>query len=228
MRPYYEHGGITIYHGDCREVLPQLGTVDLVLTDPVWPNALPELQGSENPLGLWMQAVDVFPDAARIVVWLGCQSDPGFMAAIDRKRYPFLRMMYLRRAVPSYNGRCLVTGDVAYAFGRWPASREGARVLPGEKSAPSIPSRKQAHPAARNEDHALWLVSFWSAPGETILDPFMGSGTTLRAAKDLSRRAIGIEIEERYCEVAARRMEQEVMDLAAHAASGGGRGEVRE
>lgn len=69
------------------------------------------------------------------------------------------------------------------------------------------------HPTTKPLGLVSRFVSLFSEAGETILDPFMGSGTTLRAAKDLGRKAIGIEIEERYCEIAARRLEQEVLAL---------------
>ena len=69
------------------------------------------------------------------------------------------------------------------------------------------------HPAVMPFNLASDLVSSWSNPGDIVLDPMCGSGTTLRAAKDQGRSAIGIEIEERYCEIAARRMGQEVLNL---------------
>ncbi len=70
---------------------------------------------------------------------------------------------------------------------------------------------EKEHPCPRPLDMMIYLVSILSAPGELLLDPFMGSGTTLRAAKDLGRRAIGIEIEEKYCEIAANRLRQGVL-----------------
>lgn len=70
-------------------------------------------------------------------------------------------------------------------------------------------------PIALAKDHIL----SWSNPGDVVLDPFAGSGTTLRAAKDLGRKAIGIEVEERYCEIIAKRMSQEVLDFAPAVAS---------
>jgi site-specific DNA-methyltransferase (adenine-specific) len=210
MKPYYESGGITIYHGDSREILPHL-EVRVCITDPVWPNAHPDLVGAKDPLGLFREVLGTMPILKRLCVWLGCQSDPRFLSAVPAS-LPFLRMCYLRRPVPGYNGRCLVSGDVLYCYGEWPPSRDGRRVLPGEcREGTSKPGRKQDHPAARNEEHASWVVHWWSDPVDTIVDPYMGTGTTLRAAKDLGRKAIGIEIEERYCEAAARRMGQEVL-----------------
>jgi len=210
VKPYYESKGITIYHGDSREILPQL-EVRLCITDPVWPNAHPDLLGAEDPLGLFRSTLAVMPSLTRLCVWLGCQSDPRFLSVVPAS-LPFLRMCYLRRPVPGYNGRCLVTGDVLYCYGEWPPSKDGRRVLPGEcLQGTSKPGRKQLHPCARNLEHAAWVVNWWSDVGDVIVDPFMGTGTTLRAAKDGGRRAIGIEREEKYCEIAADRMAQEVL-----------------
>lgn len=212
LSPYYVDDSVVIYHGDCREVLPGVSDVDVCITDPVWPNAHPELQGAGDPWGLWLDFLHVMPRSVKtLVVWLGCQSDPRFLATVP-DRLPFLRMQYLRRAVPSYNGRCLVSGDAAYGFGEWPPSREGARVIPGEMwRVTSDPSKRQDHPAARNENHAKWLVGWWGYG--TVLDPFAGTGTTLVAAKHHGLRAIGIECEERHCETAAKRLAQEVLAL---------------
>jgi site-specific DNA-methyltransferase (adenine-specific) len=69
------------------------------------------------------------------------------------------------------------------------------------------------HPTVKPTDLLAILLGYSTLAGEVVLDPFMGSGTTLVAAKNLGRKAIGIEIEERYCEIAAKRCSQEVLAL---------------
>ena len=219
MKPYYQDDAVTIYHGDCREILPKVGAVDLMLTDPVWPNSV--FPNVEDPTALFVEACQLIT-CRRLVVHLGCASDPRFLQAIP-PALPFLRVCWLRYAHPSFRGRILMGGDVAYAFGEPPKSREGAHLLPGEVTARDNSTKQfntgrgkgsssnvdydsQPHPSPRRMEHVTWLVSHFSEPTDLILDPFMGTGTTLRAAKDARRTSIGIEIEERYCEIAAERM----------------------
>jgi len=72
---------------------------------------------------------------------------------------------------------------------------------------------KSSHPWEQSASELHPIIEHYSSDAGTILDPFMGSGTTLRAAKDLGRKAIGIEIEERYCEIAVKRLKQEVLNI---------------
>ncbi len=208
MTPFYDRDGITIYCGDCRQILPQI-QADVCITDPVWPNVHPDLIGADDPLGLWESTLPLI-HVKRLCVWLGCQSDPRFMRSIPSE-LPFLRACYLRRAVPSYNGRCLVSGDLLYCFGEWPVAVRGQKLLPGENSETSRKSRKLPHPSPRSIGHARWVVKWWSSAGETIIDPFAGIGTTLRAAQSFGRRAIGIEIDESYCALAVKLLRQRTL-----------------
>ncbi len=211
MRPYYEDDAVTIYHGDCREVLPTLGPVDLVLTDPPWPMKTKEVMaGSLDAIRLW-EATVPFLDAKRLLVWHAIHNDPrDYLNPLAD--WPYLRAIFLRRAVPGYFGRVLLDGEMIHALGEWPAPKKGRMIIPGGMEITYVASdRVNGHPGPRSLIATRWLVKFWSDEEDTILDPFMGSGTTLRAAKDLGRRAIGIEIEERYCEIAAKRMAQAVL-----------------
>lgn len=224
MKPYYEHAGITIYHGDCREILPQLEQPPACIVDPVWPNSV--FPGVTNPRQLFSEMCALL-SSRTLVVHLGCGSDPRFLGAVPES-LPFIRVCWLRYARPSYRGRVLVASDVAYVFGEPPPARPGIRVLSGEIVARNNSNKAQntgrgngtsdgidyeelPHPAPRRLEHLVWLCRQYADDG--VLDPFCGTGTTLVAAKQLGRRAIGIEIEERYCEIAAKRLSQEVMDF---------------
>lgn len=212
MTPYYERSGVTIYHGDSRELLPQLEVypdTGVVVTDPVWPNAPAGMfPGVESPLELFRAAALHFPVLARrVVVHIGCMSDVRFLSAVPAE-LPFVRSCYLRLAVPSYLGTVLGGGDFAFVFGS-KEGPEGRTVLPGECTSSDPRGRETLlHPCPRKLEHVRWLVGNFTRSGDVVVDPFMGSGTTLIAAKDRGRRAVGIEIEERYCEVAAKRLSQ--------------------
>ncbi len=213
MKPYYQDEWVTIYHGDCREILPQLPKVDLLLTDPVWPNADAGLEGQDRAAELLAETLQLLPvGVKRLAIHIGCDTDPRFLAAVPLK-YEFFRVCWLRYIQPHYKGRLLYNSDIVYLFGEPPKPTERQFLIPGYTEDTSSDGKQSDHPCPRKIWHTKWLVKWWSELGETILDPFLGSGTTAVAAKTLNRRCIGIEIEEKYCKIAADRCSQDVMKL---------------
>lgn len=214
-------GNATLYLGDCREILPTLPKVDAMITDPPW-DAAKNIPGADNPRGLFSDTTPLIAAGCeRAVIQLGCDTDPSFISPLA-KQMPFLRVCWLEYALPSYKGRLLYTGDVAYAFGAWPSTKVGT-VIPGRcissKSdkefvrGPRSKGKEKGgyevlpHPIPRRLQHVMWLVRWFSEPGAVILDPFLGSGTTGIAAITQSHPFIGIEIDPRFFELACRRIE---------------------
>ena len=209
MTPYYEQDGITIYHADCRDVLPTLepGSIDLVLTDPPYGIGAHRMTLGNGITRIYRGESDWDCEPADIAPVLELNCD----AVIWGGNYFNLP--------PS---RCWFvwdkgTGDNDYADCElaW-TNRDGVvkryfRSWVGANARERSESERH-HPTQKPIELMRWCLRFYP-DAETILDPFMGSGTTLRAAKDLGRRAIGIEIEERYCEIAAKRLQQAVLPL---------------
>ncbi len=227
MKPYYEHAGIVIYHGDCRDVLPTL-KADVLVTDPPYGVGLTTKTSDYRDSAAFdngesMRASVLYQDDPDHVRELIRAVIPVALASTDRGVvFSGTRMLW---AYPEPRAiGCVFTmagaGKSPWGFqcmhpvlfyGRDPflTDRKGQRP---NSLKDDQPNREHFdHPCPKPIRWMRWAVARSSREGETILDPFMGSGTTLRAAKDLGRKAIGIEIEERYCEIAARRLEQEVL-----------------
>jgi thiol-disulfide isomerase/thioredoxin len=114
LKPYYSESGITIFCGDCREILPELSGYDAIITDPIWPNnKVKEFEGI-NPQGLFDSMLADARGYKRIAVQLGCDSDPRMMQNIA---LPFFRVMNLDYALPGHKGRVLYSGDIGYLYG---------------------------------------------------------------------------------------------------------------
>lgn len=224
MTPYYADDYVTLYCGDCREILPHVEQGDTCIVDPVWPNSV--FPSVEDPAALFAEAAALLT-TERLVVHLGCTSDPRFLYGVP-SRFEYLRTCWMEYALPSYRGRVLIASDVAYAWGPPPSSRPGRRVLAGRcvarkndtkdwhtgrghGTSDGIDYGNLPHPAPRRLEHVLWLVNLFVE--KVVIDPFCGVGTTLLAAKSHGLRSIGIEREERYCELAARRLSQEMLAL---------------
>lgn len=208
MKPYYQDSYVTIYHGDCREIVATLPEQELAITDPPYGmdyqsarrtewQRKPKIAG-DTEFPLWVLTVE-----CSVAMFLFCRWDN--LVVLPKPR-SFIVWDKCRHSM----------GDLEHEYGRqW----EAIAFYPRKNHAflfrpvdiirvPCVPAAQLRHP---NEKPVEAVTPLIAAHAGNILDPFMGSGTTLRAAKDLGRKAIGIEIEEKYCEIAARRMEQEVL-----------------
>lgn len=233
MKPYYEDtkAGIVIYHGDCREILPQLEPVDALITDPPYGVNLTTKTSDYRDsdaydAGASLKATVLYEDSPDHVRALVAEVIPVALGLSKRGLvFPGIRNMWAYpepRDIGSVftmagAGRApwgfTCTNPVLF-YGKDPYLEDGLGSRPNSLK-DDQPNREHFdHPCPKPISWMRWAVTRASREGETILDPFMGSGTTLRAAKDLGRKAIGIEIEERYCEIAAKRMSQEVLALA--------------
>lgn len=222
MRPYFAADGVALYHGDYHEILGALGPFDHVITDPPYAEEthrdhLSSIATDRAPLN-WSH---LDPEAFRALCdrltslaarWVVMTCDYRQAPAVYHRPY-FVRLgVWIK-----HNGAPQFTGDrpgMGYEpiliLHRAGAKRWNGGGRHGVWHADAIHGE---HPTQKPERLLLALVSDFTDPGEMILDPFAGLGTTLVAAKRLGRKAIGIEREEKYCELAASRLSQGVLPL---------------
>ena len=216
MKPYYEQDGITIYNGDCRDVLPWLAPVDLLLTDP--PYGILNLQGTgstpcirkskrQQGSGTLKNRLLNRSNVEWDIAPTTCDLDAVFAKSSKRiiwggNYFP----LPPTRAVLVWD-KCQPWPNFSQVELAWSDLERPAALFKHDKS--DIDGK--IHPTQKPEPLMRWCIGLAGESAQTILDPYMGSGTTLVAAKMEGRRAIGIEIEERYCEIAANRLRQGVL-----------------
>jgi site-specific DNA-methyltransferase (adenine-specific) len=237
--PYYQDDHVTIYHGDNSEILPTLSDVGLVLTSPPY-NLNGDGNKSGSKGSEWSALAngyasysDDLPHAEYVewqqvlltALWATLTNDGAiYYQHKPRVGGPSVKMPL--ELIPSdLPVRQVVIWDRGSGF-----NRTGSYYVPTHEyvivvAKPDFRINSRSvddvwripfetggeHPAPFPVSLALRAIGTTDA--QLVVDPFMGSGTTLRAAKDLGRKAIGIEIEERYCEIAAKRLAQEVLPL---------------
>jgi site-specific DNA-methyltransferase (adenine-specific) len=198
---YYDDGnGIQIYHCDCREILPTV-KADVLVTDP--PYGLADRWTG----GTWGSA-EMYKDARRWDQKFDCLEElvSSFPQAIvwggNYYSLPPSRcwLAWMKTAqIPTM-------ADFELA---WTSFDRPAKQFTEDRN----PDGKREHPTQKPLSLMLWCLGFVD-PKEVVVDPFMGSGTTLVAAKQLGRKAIGIEISREYCDVAIKRLQQEILDFS--------------
>lgn len=211
-RPYYQDDYCTIYNADCREILPLLEPVDLVLTDPPYGIGMNKQIGKKKgEIGdKWNSPEwDKFKPSKQTFKTIFKLSKNQIIWGGNYFGLPATRCFLIWDKVQRI--------DFADCEMAWTSFDTSARIFTFARSnLQGFRFPERSHPTEKPIELMKWCIQqskYFDIP-LTILDPFMGSGTTLRAAKDLGRKAIGIEIEEKYCQIAVKRLQQEVFDFS--------------
>lgn len=221
MQPYYDADGITIYHGDCRRVLLDLdaGRFACLVGDP--PYAIGYRSGHEGTS--WWHGQEIEGDRSTevrdvaLAWWADQLADrPALVFGSWKARRPRAARMLLVWDTKGANGMGALdlpwkpSHQEIYVFGRGFKGRRDSDVL-SYPPVQSLARNGRVHPHEKPVD--LMRALLLKCPDGPVIDPWMGSGSTLRAAKDLGRPAVGIDVDERWCELAVRRLGQEVLTV---------------
>jgi site-specific DNA-methyltransferase (adenine-specific) len=212
-------GDATLYLGDCLEILPTLGKVDAVVTDPPYGIGFKYASHDDTPegYGAWLWSVlDAAESKCRaggpVFVWQAMLNIRHFTEWFPRKWRIFAAAKNFVQMRPtamqfSYDPVVVwwVDGEKPWALGTASKDFHLANTAPIIATPDNI---ERGHPCPRPLDQMRHVVEQWVKPGDLVLDPFMGSGTTGVACAKLGRRFIGIEIEPRYFDIACKRIEQ--------------------
>lgn len=243
MRPYYEDDAATIYHGDCLDVLPHVAPVDVALFDPPYSQHVhsKSMRGASGWKGGISESRELGFDAlkpevmAAVAEWCA-HFVPRWTAAFSDTESAHLwreslckddGLEYVRTLFwHKVGGAPQFTGDrpavaceaitLCHPHGRkkWNGGgKAGIYSVPIVLNRGASATEWRCHTTQKPEELMSQLITDFTNSGETVIDMFMGSGTTLVAAKRLGRKAIGIELSEKYCEVAAKRLQQGALDL---------------
>jgi adenine-specific DNA-methyltransferase len=219
--PGYDEDGVAIYHGDCVRILPTLpaGSIGFVLTDPPylvnyqgrWDSGRKSIVGDDHPAWLVPSYAELFrvmqPDSFAVTFYGWPHADL-FVGVFKQVGFRLVSHLAFVKNVWGLGRFTRGQHETAYllAKGRPPIPERGiSDVIEWEREADAF------HPNQKPVAALRPLVAAYAPAQGTVLDPFMGSGSTLRAAKDFGLRAVGIEIEERYCGLAAGRMAQRTL-----------------
>ena len=216
MKKYYEDTLVTIYHANCLDALPIIGEVDCIVTDPPYGidggrGGTSKLRGKAN----YTSDFDDTPEYIRTIVitalfhvakWKTMAVTPGCR---NIHYYPPADSfgVYFSPASSGMQRFGMADAQPILYYG-W-HHLQGKKPYPCSKQMIEAPPRN-GHPCPKPEKAWSWLVQKVATKDMLVLDPFMGSGTTMRVCKDNGIKSIGIEMNERYCEIAAKRMSQEV------------------